>query len=89
MKMTIEKDIKDFADRGDFLETMRRAQELKPITVMTHELMERSAMYIEFLAAAFLKETGLNASEAELVCTQQYDYETDKIKVVWYFRKRD
>lgn len=65
---------------------MQQAQEMLPITNMTGQLMERSAMYIEFLAAAFIQETGLKASETELVMEMYYDM--DKVTATWHMRKR-
>jgi hypothetical protein len=51
---------------------------------MMIQITERSAMYLEFLAGAFLQETGLRASEAELV--QEIGFDN---KVRWYFRRRE
>jgi len=87
--MTIEEDISDFADKGDFLETLNKAQEIyySPPEVMKRELSERSAMYLEFMAAAFIKETGIPASECELVCEQLPSI--NGFKIIWYFKKRE
>jgi hypothetical protein len=38
-----------------------------PITSMMKDVSQRSSIYLEFMAAAFLKETGLKASEVDLV----------------------
>ncbi len=62
-----EKDVADFNDKHGLLEAMERARMRLPIDNMHTELHKRSAIYLEFMAAAFMKETGLNASEIELV----------------------
>jgi hypothetical protein len=84
--MDKEKDIADFAKRGDFLKTMSGMISLEndPIYQTLEEVRGRSALYIEFLAGAFLQETGLQASEVELV----EQHSLDGMTISWHFQKR-
>ena len=79
--MTAENDIMYFVELAPFMRG--NIPELTPMDNL-RELSARSNIYLEFLAGAFLKETGLKASEAELVMV------TDPIgyTVRWYFRRR-
>lgn len=47
------------------------------------EIQNRSTLYIEFLAAAFMKETGLKASEVVLVCKNGID------EIRWWFEPKN
>ena len=48
-------------------------------------IIEITPNYIEMMAAAFIKETGLKATECELVQEQDLDH----FRIIWYFRRRD
>ena len=65
-----ERDIAEFSEKSFVLESMERDA---PITGMLIELLERTAIYLEFMAAAFIKETGIKASECELVGWADFD----------------
>lgn len=80
--MSEEEDIKEFANKGDFLATLNQTIENEGLFSVRH-ITERTNIYIEFLAAAFLKETGLKASEAELVVSYGID------KVHFSFRRKE
>jgi len=79
--MTVENDILRFVEIAPFMGS--NLPELTPMDNL-RELSTRSNIYLEFLAGAFLKETGLKASEVELVM------QTDPIgyTVRWFFRRR-
>jgi hypothetical protein len=85
--MTKEDDIKRFAFIGDSLNHIREPSEA---SLVMHDLfatvLARSQLYLEFLAGAFLKETGLKASEAELIC-EIYDGMNGHT-ISWHFQKR-
>lgn len=82
--MDTEKDIKDFVKKSDMYEAYMKQKEFQPLGDMQRELMERSALYLEFLARAYLKETNIPASECVLVVS----YGLDKI-MFSYKRKTD
>ncbi len=50
---------------------------------MIDRVVSASAEYVEIMAAAYLKETNLPASEVELV------QQMDGYKIRWYFQKRE
>ena len=79
------KDIQDLYMKSDLLETMEQYRMNQPIHDAVYKLMERTSLYIEFLAAAFIKETGLKASECELVSF--YDPMTQSFH--WRFQKKN
>ena len=70
-----EEDIAEFNKKSFVLEG--RVEEKYridvPITDMQFKLSERTAIYLEFMAAAFIKETGIKASECELVGWADFD----------------
>lgn len=80
--MNEEKDIRDFAVKSDMYSSYMRHKEFRPISNMQQEIIERSSLYLEFLAAAYIKEVGIPASECELVI----HYGIDTIK--FQYRKR-
>lgn len=85
--MNEEKDIKRFADIGDALKEMS-AVYANPMYDSESQIAERSALYLEFLAGAFLQETGLKASETELQQFVGFD-ETGNTVIRWRFVKAD
>lgn len=52
-------------------------------SALTGIITEILAEHLEMYAAAYLKETNIPASEAELV------QEMDGLKIRWYFQKRE
>jgi hypothetical protein len=79
--MTIEEeDIMHFVTLSDAMKRMKEPT-LYP-TYGMKEIGDRTNIYLEFLAAAFLKETGLKASEVELVMQSSMD------EVRWFYRKK-
>jgi hypothetical protein len=78
-----KKDIGDFNEKVDVFKNIG-SSELHALYNTLESIRERSLLYLEFLAGAFLSETGLKASEAELV--QFIDFDG---KVHWYFQKRE
>lgn len=81
--MNKEDDISRFANIGDALKEMRIPTDVDIYSKIARELTERSTLYLEFLAAAFLQETGLKASETEMVISYGID------KVTFSFRRRE
>lgn len=73
MKNSEENDIKDFEARGHLIHTVSQPQEAYPWESTLKQIGQRSSIYLEFMAAAFLKETGIPASEAELIVTRNWD----------------
>ncbi len=59
--MTEKDDINRFSEIGRELEYM------KDISTVTKEIVERSKIYLEFLAGAYIKATNLDPRESELV----------------------
>jgi hypothetical protein len=80
----IENDIDDFLQKESFLKSFQWHRDNFPISDMQRSLAERTALYLEFMAAAFLKETGLKASECELV--NWFDPVTETFH--WEYRKK-
>lgn len=83
-----ERDIARFSDIGRSIAEMPKyaAPSLTYMSGYDQLLMvlgERTAIYLEMLAGAFLNETGLKASEARLVMTTNMDGE-----IKWQFEKR-
>jgi len=83
--MSEEKDITDFVDKVNMFKVPSKYESY--LINMEQNLSERSILYLEFLAGAFLQETGLKASEAELVCT--YRPTLNGVEIVWNFRKKE
>ncbi len=65
---------------ADLAESRRRAEDF--IRKHTEECAHRRASMIESLAIEYLKKTGLQADQVEIVERQ------DGQKIVWYFRKK-
>jgi hypothetical protein len=84
-----EEDIARFADIGNAFQYIKQETDMDRMMRNTmQEVMARSAIYLEFLAGAFLKETGLKASEAELIMETIEDPGSFSRKIKWYFQKR-
>lgn len=77
-----EKDIADFAWKSDLFSGFENQKDLWDSTSFLRELPNRTNLYLEMMAAAFLKETGLKAVEVELVISYGVD------KIVFSFKKR-
>lgn len=81
--MNYKKDLDDFSKKMDLFSWHKEVESFEPLHQATKELSERTPLYIEMMAAAFLKETDLKASEVELVVTYGID------KITFYFQKRN
>ena len=85
-----EKEIRMMPDKADFIKCMQQARDMLPVTEMMRSLNERSAMYLEFLAAAYLQETGLPASHVELVALTNPNHDYDgHMEVKRVFRRKE
>lgn len=82
-KSNEEKDIEDFASLGNFLEESKKPQYNILVNEHMGRMATRTSLYLEFLAGAFLKETGLKASECELVSW------IDGVVWHWEYRKKE
>lgn len=78
--MSEEKDIKDFGKKIDILKSAEIERGFMPAQNAMREIGERSSLYIELMAAAFIQETGLKASECELI------YWIDPIRNLAHFK---
>lgn len=81
--MDEKKDIQDFVLKSKYLQEDNETT-INDISRAVRELVDRSDLYLEFMAAAFIKEVGIPASECELVMESNPINMTTK----WYFRKR-
>lgn len=78
-----EKDIENFAWKGDLLGTYKHPLLEWSALLDISDLTKRTSLYLEFMAAAFIKEVDIPASECELVILYGLD------KISFRFKKRE
>jgi len=85
---TVAEDLVRFSKLMDFFDCDNPMHIHRWHDDIARQVADRSSLYLEFMAAAFIKETGLPAGECELVMTRErtpgsFDYE-----LTFYYRKR-
>jgi hypothetical protein len=71
--MTDENETKRFLSKIEFLAQAKQVRDFEPIADMMRSLNERTAIYLEFMASAFMEETGLPATRIKLVQSFKLD----------------
>jgi len=87
--MSEETDIKDFTEKFSGFSAISEYE--SSLIDLELNLSKRSLFYLELLAGAFMQETGLKPSEAELVCEYIPNISEpiyNAVKIKWYFRKK-